>query len=255
MQLFEWSLLFCCCVLAWFTFQVASFLDCARNVFETVDKSWEDYQQRSQPANFGNLSTNLALARDETETLVFWGLVQNFETINLSLELMEQWLITREILYAAQCTHWIVMKLDSITSSPYIDHSFMLIRVAEQIQGLRKEIGYVRFLKDGYVLYENDLSRLKATFENVMKKFHKLKRTTEQLLVTEGTFQPTRNKIPFEILVLLVPRYLPTFVPQIANAVKLCDQNLKKHPVYTMQWLEEEYIQQQRQRNSLQQEK
>ena len=247
MQLFEWSLLFCSCLLAWFTFQVAAFLDCARNVFETVDKSWEDYQQWSQPVDFGNLSTNLALSRDETETLVILGLIHNFETINLSLELMEQWLITSEILHAAQCTHWIVMKLDSISSSSHIDPSFMLGSVAEQIQGLRKEIGYVRFLKDGYVLYENDLNRLKATFENAMKKFYDMKRTTEQLLVTEAGFQPTRSKIPFETLVLLVPRYLPTFVPQIANAVKLCDQNLKKHPVYTMQWLEEEYIQQQRQ--------
>ena len=133
MQLFEWSLLFCSCLLAWFTFQVAAFLDCARTVFVTVDKSWEDYQQQSQPADFGNLSTNLALARDETETLVILGLIHNFETINLFLELMEQWLITGEILQAAQCTHWIVMKLDSICFSSYIDPSFMLGSVAEQI--------------------------------------------------------------------------------------------------------------------------
>jgi len=244
MQCFEYSLLFCCCALAWVTFQVAVFFDCARNVFETIDKSWEVYQQRVQPPDIGGLAADLSLTHDDTETFVVLGLLRNLETIDLSLELTEQWLFTREIIHSAECASWVASKIDLFAFPAYVDTSFTWMSVMEQVQGLRKEIEYARIPKDQHVPYEKDLHRLRVIYDSVLKKFYNFKRTIEKISVIEADFQSMYRRIPFQTLALLVPRWFPNFLPQIVKSVVLCDQGLKKHPVYTLQWAEEEYYQQ-----------
>lgn len=238
----------------WFPFQLKAYQMCVKTVEEASLKNLQDFWQQRIRADFHMLGKDLKTTCTPLESLFVLSLYYNTEMIYKTIKLAEQLLLTSEFMHP-ECASSVAMTFVPFNYPYYDDVRVLWVSAVDQVQRLRKEIESLRFEQDGHVVYEKDLNILASTYARVLNEFESLKDAINQLSATETNFQIALRTFPYSLLAKGVPRLKLNFLSDIEDEIKLCDDDLKKYPVYIVklctlseeetQLLQEQQIQQQ----------